>query len=59
MNMKNRNTNIYNDLKRTIFKYDKPIDSNIYLVNLDRYSRIKEYKIVKHEIIYDNRKCYY
>ena len=54
---KNRNTNMYNDLKMQLFLYDKPINSNIYLVNLDKYSRIKEYKIINHEVIYNNRKC--
>ena len=53
----NRSTGEYNDIQMAIFLRDKPLGSSIYLVNLGRNSRIREYTITNHLVIYRNCKC--
>ena len=53
----NRSTGEYNNIQMAIFLRDKPLGSSIYLVNLGKNSRIREYTITDHEIMHKNCKC--
>ncbi len=54
---KKRYNGLYNNVQKGIFLRDKPVGSSIYLVNLGSKSRIREYTIMNHLVVYRNRTC--